>query len=141
MNKLRDFISRRRKEIAAALAPLMDERAQLEGKIQRLRLELVEIDRAAEAVGLEKQEPEIQLLAEHRKTPTITIKEAVIAVLRENRNGLSALDILAKVNGQFDLGIVRTSLSPQLSRLKQEHKITNDGSVWRLLGQKEGPAK
>jgi hypothetical protein len=141
MNKLKDFLSRRRKELAAALAPLMDERAHLDAKIHGLRRELTEIDQAAKAIGLEEAKSETRLLAEHRKAPPLTIKEAVLAVLREDENGLTALDILAKINRRFGLGIIRTSLSPQLSRLKRDRKIANEGTLWRAVPQKEGPTK
>ena len=55
-------------------------------------------------------------------------------VLRDHPGGLLALDILAKINERHGLGTVRTSLSPQLTRLKQERKITNRGSTWMLAG-------
>jgi hypothetical protein len=53
-----------------------------------------------------------------------------MSVLPEFPEGLLALDILAKINARFDLSLVRTSLSPQLTRLKREGRITNRGSIW-----------
>jgi hypothetical protein len=121
----------------ATLAPLMNERTKLEMKIQKLRMELAEIDQAAKAIGVSHQTAEVQLTAERRKTPTPTIKQAVLSILAEHPSGLTALDILALINRRFDLAIVRTSLSPQLSRLKQDHEIENDGSLWRIIEQKK----
>jgi len=142
MKKLKDFISARRTEIAKALAPLVDERTKLDSKIERLRSELAEIDRAAEDVGLERTRPEAYLAAIRRHAPPLTIKQAVLAVLADHPNGLTALDILAEINRRFELGIVRTSLSPQLTRLKNDdQKIDINGSAWRLIGKQEGPTE
>ncbi|HUZ32162.1 MAG TPA: hypothetical protein VMV19_08700 [Xanthobacteraceae bacterium] len=141
MKNLKDFLAGRRVQIASEIGPLVDERAKLDTKIERLRTELAEIDRAAQAVGLERRKPEGQLIAEHRHTPPMTIKEAVLLILSEHSEGLTALEILAEINARFALGIVRTSLSPQLSRLKNDDKkIEIYGSTWRLF-KHEGPAK
>jgi hypothetical protein len=142
MNDLKEFLIRRRQELMQALAPLVDQRAQIDVQINRLKKELSDIEQAAKSIGLQPPQPELQLVAEQRKRPAITIKKAVLDVLRDQPKGLIALDILARVNHRFDLGIVRTSLSPQLSRLKQEGKVTNLGEIWRLVPQKnEGSAK
>jgi hypothetical protein len=140
MSDLKDFLAKRRKDLLSTLGPLLDQRAQVDVKIHRLKKELSDIDQAAKAVGLEAQTPTIELIAERRSGPTVTIKEAVLEVLEEHSKGLTALDILSNVNRRFNLGIERTSLSPQLSRLKHEGKITNFGAVWRPQ-KREGPAK
>src|ERR1700674_4708099 len=137
MSKLQDFIFRRRKELTEALAPMLDERAQLDSKILRLKKELSDLNQAAKAIGLEEQRPELPLAAEPPAAQPPNIKEAVLSVLQDYPNGLTALDILANVNQRFDLGIIRPSLSPQLSRLKQEGKITNSEMIWQRLPQKK----
>src|SRR3954453_15840797 len=41
--------------------------------------------------------------------------------------------ILDEINARFFSGrIERTSFSPELSRLKQEHKVTRRGEIWDL---------
>jgi hypothetical protein len=62
-----------------------------------------------------------------------TIKEAVLEVLRgAPEHGLTANEILNRLQKVYDPEIVRTSLSPQLSRLKEAGKITSDRPYWRL---------
>lgn len=63
-----------------------------------------------------------------------TIKELVLKALDEQfEDGATAaqlLDLFANAWGRQD--IVRTSLSPQLSRLKQEGQLVLDGQIWRI---------
>lgn len=63
-----------------------------------------------------------------------TFKELVLKALAEHfPQGATAnqmLDLFANVWGRGD--IVRTSLSPQLSRLKEENRIFREGHVWHL---------
>jgi hypothetical protein len=67
-----------------------------------------------------------------RSIPEKTIKEAVIDVLTDAGRGLMAIDILAAINKRFEMDYPRTSLSPQLSRLKSEGKLEREGMVWSL---------
>jgi len=60
-------------------------------------------------------------------------KEKVKTALQEKfPNGASANDILKYLNDRWERQIVRSSLSPQLSRLKKEGVITLDNDIWRL---------
>lgn len=65
------------------------------------------------------------------------IMEAVLEVLRDREDGMTALEILAEINTRYFGGrIARSSLSPQLSRLKDKHgKIDLRGNKWFLLPQ------
>ncbi len=62
-----------------------------------------------------------------------TIKYEVMKILEKNRDGLIALDILAELNKTRSKPLDRTSLSPQLSRLKHAGYIQLIGSLWRLV--------
>jgi hypothetical protein len=61
--------------------------------------------------------------------------QAVLAVLEHKPNGMTALEILDEINAKYFNGtIVRTSLSPQLSRLKNRYeKIELRGNRWYRL--------
>jgi hypothetical protein len=61
-----------------------------------------------------------------------SIKEDALRALSDNRTGLLALDVLAHINERRDPPIARTSLSPQLSRLRQAGLVSEAGSVWRI---------
>lgn len=69
--------------------------------------------------------------------PLFAALEAVLEVLKLNPEGMTALEILAEINRRyFDGKIVRTSLSPQLSRLKdRDHKIVLRGNRWYSLAE------
>ncbi len=143
MPKLKDFIEKRRKELSSDLAPLMDQRAQIDAKIAHIHKELAELTTAGKAIGVPEQTAELPLNVSRREAPKITIKNAVLQILEHYPKGLLALDILDKINQRFDLEIVRSSLSPQLTRLKNyDEKIVKHGTIWLLAHpKKEGPAK
>jgi len=72
-----------------------------------------------------------------RRKPTAviqrgSIKEDALRALSENPNGLLALDVLAHINGRREKPIERTSLSPQLSRLRQAGLVYEENSVWQI---------
>lgn len=62
----------------------------------------------------------------------ISIKDAVMLVLNENRDGLAARDINPMVDEILGKPIKPSSLWPQLTRLKDvERIIVNEGGVWK----------
>jgi hypothetical protein len=77
------------------------------------------------------------LAAANAKSAKPTIMHAVLIVLREARNGMTALEILDEINSRYFEGkILRTSLSPQLSRLKdRDRKIILRGNRWYLTDE------
>jgi hypothetical protein len=74
----------------------------------------------------------VNLQIERRTIPEKTIKQAVMEVLKGRVSGMTALEILAEINKRFSVDYPRTSLSPQLSRLKAEGKIKREGNTWRI---------
>lgn len=62
-----------------------------------------------------------------------TIKQRVLEILEGDYQGMTAQEILTTINTKFQTEYPRTSLSPQLSRLKAEGKIELDGTVWKLV--------
>lgn len=65
-----------------------------------------------------------------------TIKQAVLEILGDVRRGMTALEILPAVNAKLGVDYPRTSLSPQLSRLKNDGLIERKGIVWSLVSRK-----
>ena len=62
-----------------------------------------------------------------------TIKEMIVIILAEaGPSGLSALGILDRIRERWQSNIERTTLSPQLSRLKGEGQIVNLARAWKL---------
>lgn len=62
----------------------------------------------------------------------MTIKDMVLEILPKHPDGLTALEILAHIEQDFGQSIMRTSLSPQLSRLKSSGKIKRDNFTWTI---------
>lgn len=132
-------------------AALQERLKKLRDQIIPLERELAEVRRARSAVSLVDHGPEqveipfsvamVSASENHRsfeppRSPyaRLTIKELVCKALDEQfERGATAnelLEFFAHAYGRDD--IVRTSLSPQLSRLKQEGKIILIGQKWSL---------
>ncbi|MBN9346283.1 MAG: hypothetical protein J0I48_08785 [Devosia sp.] len=136
MTSVRDFLKARRQELQAELGPL-------EAKLSGLRRELDEIERAEKALGPVGVDEAFEMIFQRpMHTPAKgvlkegTIKDFVVRVLSEKPDGLVAVDILARINKRFGTKYPRTSLSPQLSRLKNEGVLERHGVVWRLAKEK-----
>lgn len=85
------------------------------------------------AGGGEAFEPTTQRVSRSPKRASEkTIKEAVVEILQWEDDGMPAVDILAKLHERFGFDYPRTSLSPQLSRLKAEGMLVREGMNWRL---------
>lgn len=61
-----------------------------------------------------------------------TTQDMVLEILNDKPKGLSALNILEELNSRWSLGLVRTSLSPQISRLKQKGKLLYSDGLWSV---------
>lgn len=114
MTTLRDFISTRESEIKA--------------HIKVLRVELGELKVAKSAL-----EPQGSIVVTDSANPaTKTIKEMIRDVLKSSHQGLTSTEILFKINELFSKKIERTSLSPQLSRMKEDCEVTLHDNSWFL---------
>lgn len=112
---LREFIKQRQREIRDAIELLRNEE-------QELRAALAAIDDKS---------------ATQTKTSTnarMTIKEMIINVLTDNVAGGQSDDLIKWINIKYGTMIPRTSMSPQLSRLKADGTVILDQStkIWRL---------
>jgi uncharacterized protein YqgV (UPF0045/DUF77 family) len=130
MSNARDLLLNRRSEISGKVAPLVAEIARLrelllqkQGEYAACQAELDQIQSALKAI----EETEIK--------SQLTIMQAVLEVLKDHPDGMTALEILHEINTRYFAGrIERTSLSPQLSRLKdRDGKIVLKGNRWLLL--------
>lgn len=142
MTSLREFLSVRRAELEKTLAALDEQRSPL-------LAELFEIEAAEKALapdGLpntdaaeEADKPANPTAKRSREIRPGSIKDKVMAVLRNRPMGADANEILELIANQFGEAIERTSLSPQLSRLKKEEWLVLDGNVWRVADKNEAP--
>lgn len=136
---LEQFIAKRRQELDAMEATLRKELALVTEEQSKLK-------RVALAAGIPEmpapiqQEASIEQVKRHPKRASgKTIKEAIVQVLKDAGHGLSAAQILPMVNESLGLNYPRSSLSPQLSRLKHEGILELDGRVWNLPSKEKAP--
>lgn len=61
-----------------------------------------------------------------------TVSDMALRILKEHPNGLTAQDILEKIQNRWMPGLVRTSLSPPLSRLKHLGEVSYRNGIWSL---------
>lgn len=124
-------------------------RAELNTEEQVLREKLLTIQSEREALRAAEDKLKHQAgtlipigVPKERRPPRVirpaTIMADVIDILAQRPDGMIALDILRELNNQRDQPIDRTSLSPQLSRLKKAGIVGLDGSRWYYI-KKTGP--
>lgn len=106
---LRDFLAQRDTEIKEQIKLLRAEQKELQ------------VARAA----LDGQDP-----PQSDGGPTSTIKDMARWVLLDAVGGLTSGEILAAIKLEFGRDIDRTSLSPQLSRLKEAGELVLNGERW-----------
>lgn len=118
----------------ARYTTLLQQRAQLYAQLRAVQKEMEEIERASRASGLQliKSEAPKTNDAHKSKKTTKTMKDASIETLKKHPNGLPAVEILLEVNKILGSNYVRSSLSPQLSRLKKDGIIYDTNGIWTL---------
>jgi len=65
-----------------------------------------------------------------------TIKDLALEALRAYPVGLDTNQIIAEIKEKHGQDIARSSMSPQLSRLKADGEIEQVGHVWRIVSLK-----
>jgi len=130
MSTARDLLLNRRSEIGGKVTPLVSEIARL-----REVLAAKQKDLASCNAELNQIQSALKAIEETETKSQLTIKQAVLEVMKDHREGMTALEILAAINTRYFGGrMVRSSLSPQLSRLKNDDgKIDLRGNKWFLL--------
>ncbi|WVT73442.1 hypothetical protein QM996_18505 [Sinorhizobium chiapasense] len=121
MANLREFIEQRRSEILRQISELKAELAELK---------LAEAAIKSGVIPAGGTRPDTRDRG--------TIKEMVVDVLSGRPDGAEASDILQLILNSFGEEIPRSSLSPQLSRLKEEGTIVLHGRTWKLSEYDEG---
>ena len=112
MSAIRTFIAKREKEIREQMRALRSELDELKAIKKGLEPLLIGVGNPA------------------KPTRDQTIKDMVKAVLARKSDGMSAQEILRSIFEEFDVAIERTSLSPQLSRLRAEGDVFLNEGRW-----------
>lgn len=136
METLGEFIWKRLQDLTvreAEARALLDEIHKEREQLRRAALAAgIETDTAPKQATAPKSYEEARPSATIRKAPSIPLKQAALIVLEESGKPMHATDILAAINKKLDSDVPRTSLSPQLSRLKDDNLLELEGRIWRL---------
>lgn len=121
---------------------LADRRRAIEAEMKALKAELAEIRIAEEALlGVPTRRP-IGVIASTAVTVREgSIKDWVLKALALGPNGMETDDIIATAKTIGGPDIPRSSITPQLSRLKAAGLIELDGRAWRLPERKSAEAQ
>jgi hypothetical protein len=125
---LQEILRERRAQMVEEMRGIEQAIAELQSRRSALAADIDRIDAAIRVIG-ETGDSDADL------EPRLTIKQAVIKILERAPRGLAALQILERLRTEFQMDYPRTSLSPQLSRLKNEGKIGLKGNVWYLINE------
>ena len=127
--------------IVRRLSELASEEKDVRANLRSIQEEQDQLHRAAQGAGivipadiesaLDNATDDIYPMTK-RKVSEKTIKETVIEILKEAGRPLTALQILPVINDRLNADYPRSSLSPQLSRLKADGLIELNGRNWCL---------
>lgn len=135
-NGVRHVLDSLERDLVKRIEAKRAEIAPLEAELADVRRALAAVcaDNSATSLVNKHQTPSDEA-AEDSPYKGLTMKELVVRALKEHlREGATSADFLRvfhEIYGRRD--IVRTSLSPQLSRLKRERVLTLEGKVWKLV--------
>ena len=126
---LEQFIIRRRAELKQAEELLRKKLAEIEQENEQL---LAAAATARVPVDQEFTRQKLSASRVPRRLKLMTIKEAVIEILTDHSGGMFASEILKELNSRHDTDYARESLSPQISRLRQEGRIELSDGIWKV---------
>jgi hypothetical protein len=130
------LLRERQKEVRANLDRLRPKVAVLEAEDQQIEDMLRIAEGPIPIKGTEATANALRIHAQNRhpEVKNLTIKQMVVKALGEHlvsgATSVQLLEFFAKQWGRTE--IMRTSLSPQLSRLKESGIIELQGKVWHL---------
>lgn len=122
--------------IETKLAELETEAGNLRARLTAIsaqRIELMNAKSAAESVVFRSTKERMTDRPSPKRIKPNTIMENIMVILEKNIKGLIALDILRILNESREPPLLRESLSPQLSRLKQSGFIDLEDTKWKLV--------
>jgi len=122
MKSIRDILAERKAEIKTL-------QAQLKKEMQDIL--------AAEAAFSPSSEPQVSVALKRGRGARTTLKDMIVGVLQDYSTGADSYKILALIRDKYGVEVKRESLSPQLSRLKNDDNVLElRGSDWFLLPEK-----
>lgn len=112
---------------------LAKRKSEILNNIKLLRRELSEIRAMEQALTIQSDDPKNSRNPELRSNQSLTFQDMIMLILKSTPEGATANELLEMIDGRFNKKIMRSSISPQLSRLKQKGKITLKDGVWVII--------
>jgi hypothetical protein len=120
---------------------LNEKRAKLQKQLHRLQEDIAELDKAEKLYRASGASPTQSTAAPHQGPDILffhtggtgkshTIKARVLAILEAKTDGLTSSQILSELKRTGLPDIKRESLSPQLTRLKNDAEVQIDHGIW-----------
>jgi hypothetical protein len=120
MESFEAYIAERRKK-------LLNQRKRIDDQLRELDI----TERHWRASAGKASRGGVTLDSSEDETTEPTIKDRVVSLLERSEDGLTALEILEALQMQGMTSLTRTSLSPQLSRLKKDEIVHHDETSGR----------
>lgn len=79
-----------------------------------------------------EEHPRTQNALGSPQSDSLSVREMLVHILRGSPRGLDVRTLLNLLKSVFGADVPRTTVSPQLSRMKQEGLLTLEGDVWKL---------
>lgn len=136
------LIRARRTSVAASIVTAQAELSRLQSEYAQIEAALRAMEGVLLPSGYEASQSAREHFAAkaHPEAARMTIKEMVVRALGEHfPRGATANQMLDFFRSNWGRREMRTSLSPQLSRLKESGIITLQGKVWHLAPNENGP--
>ncbi|MEL6664940.1 MAG: hypothetical protein AAFQ24_02315 [Pseudomonadota bacterium] len=122
-----------RDELLKLQRQLQNTVGRLTTELDSAQLQLRDVELAINAVDGKSNISNVAKMRTNNENPSrLTIKGMVLEILGVMPEGAEATELLAFIKDRFGTDLERTSLSPQLSRLKKDRLITLSGRVWKL---------
>jgi hypothetical protein len=112
---------------------LAKRKSEILNNIKLLRRELSEIRAMEQALTIQSDDPKNSRNHELRSNQSLTFQDMIMLTLKSTPEGATANELLEMIDGRFNKKIMRSSISPQLSRLKQKGKVTLKDGMWAII--------
>ena len=107
--------------------------ATLDARYKALKAEMEEVRRLKAAIKTASGQPAKKPRTRARNPEDgPTFKDMIKVVLAEKGDGADALEIIDLIKDKFNKTLMRTSISPQLSRMKANGDLVLEDKVWFL---------
>lgn len=112
---------------------LAKRKSEILNNIKVLRRELSEIRAMEQALTIQSDDLKNSKNPEFGSNQSLTFQDMIMLILKNTPEGATANELLEMIDRRFNKKIMRSSISPQLSRLKQKGRVTLKDGIWTII--------